>query len=101
MGSEVDSAEFDRRTQCITAALGIDSTQPVSVIRQKIAVLGIDDARHLIQMEQRRADSKVRGKAGEPPLRSSFPSVLLGTRHLWRLVHRALAVVHAFAVCVL
>jgi len=45
MGSEVDSAEFDRRTQCITAALGIDSTQPVSVIRQKIAVLGIDDAR--------------------------------------------------------
>ena len=51
MGSEVDSAEFDRRTQCIAAALGIDSTQPVSVIRQKIVVLGIDDARPTNSMQ--------------------------------------------------
>jgi hypothetical protein len=66
MGSEVDSAEFDRRTQCISAALGLDSTQSVSVIRQKISALGIDDARHLMQVEQRRADTKVRGKAAKP-----------------------------------
>ena len=66
MGSEVDSAEFDRRTRCLTAALGLDGTQPVSVIRQKIAVLSIDDARHLMQVEQRRADSKVGGKAVKP-----------------------------------
>ena len=66
MGSEVDSAEFDRRTQCLSAVLGLDSSQPVSVIRQKIAVLSIDDARHLLQMEQRRADSKVGGEAVKP-----------------------------------
>ena len=66
MGSEVDSAEFDRRTQCLSALLGLDSSEPVSVIRQKIAVLSIDDARHLMQVEQRRADTKVRGKAVKP-----------------------------------
>jgi hypothetical protein len=85
MGSEVDSIEFDRRTQCLSALLGLDSSEPVSVIRQKIAVLSIGDARHLLQAEQRRADSKVGGKrlSHVPQLFSSYGRETRFEKRLW------------------